>query len=210
MSLKSLFKKWFGKREYDSRTAPFIIPNRGPKPKDGDKVETSIICPYCNTYFANATITLGAPFPTDKENFRVKEGYEEYAKRLPSGYTLKLTEITPEKRTKQADIPRITEKEGDKLLAAIQPGHLVVALDVLGQPWSTDQLAKSLKTWHDDNQNVDLLVGGPDGLSQQCLNKARLKWSLSPLTLPHPLVRIVVAEQLYRAWSILHNHPYHR
>ena len=83
MSLKSLFKKWFGKREYDSRTAPFIIPNRGPKPKDGDKVETSIICPYCNTYFANATITLGAPFPTDKENFRVKEGYEEYVVLTP-------------------------------------------------------------------------------------------------------------------------------
>ena len=140
----------------------------------------------------------------------VTTGYEDYAKRLPAGYTLKLTEIAPEKRTKQADIKRITEKEGEKILAAIKPGNLVIALDVLGQSWSTGQLAKSLKTWHAENRDVDLLVGGPDGLAQACIQKAQLKWSLSPLTLPHPLVRILLAEQLYRAWSILHNHPYHR
>lgn len=137
-------------------------------------------------------------------------GFDEYSKRLPAGYTLKLTEITPEKRTKQADIPRITEKEGEKILAAIKPGHLVIALDVKGQSWSTEQLATSLKTWHAENQNIDLLVGGPDGLSPRCLQHARIKWSLSPLTLPHPLVRILLAEQLYRAWSIIQGHPYHR
>jgi len=140
----------------------------------------------------------------------VETGYEEYSKRLPPGYTLKLLEISPEKRTKQADIKRITEKEGEKILAAIKPGNLVIALDVLGQSWSTEQLAKALRTWHSESRDVDLLVGGPDGLSPACLQKAQVKWSLSPLTLPHPLVRIILAEQLYRAWSILHNHPYHR
>lgn len=140
----------------------------------------------------------------------VEKGYQEYAKRLPTGYGLKLVEITPEKRTKQADIKRITEREGEKILAAIKPGNLVVALEVLGQNWTTPQLAESLKTWHNESRDVDLLVGGPDGLSAECVKKANIKWSLSPLTLPHPLVRIVLAEQLYRAWSILQNHPYHR
>ncbi len=140
----------------------------------------------------------------------VETGFQDYAKRLPSGYTLKLVEITPEKRTKQADIKRITDKEGEKILAEMKPGNLMIALDVKGQSWSTEQLAKQLEHWHSDNRDVDLLVGGPDGISHPCLQKCHLKWSLSPLTLPHPLVRIVVAEQLYRAWSILQNHPYHR
>lgn len=140
----------------------------------------------------------------------VERGYQEYAKRLPSGYTLHLVEITPEKRTKQSDIKRLTEKEGEKILAMMKPGNLVIALDVLGLAWTTPQLSTSLQTWHSENRDVDLLVGGPDGLSPTCLQKAHLKWSLSPLTLPHPIVRVVVAEQLYRAWSILHNHPYHR
>lgn len=140
----------------------------------------------------------------------VEQGYEEYAKRLPAGYTLKLLEISPEKRTKQADIKRITEKEGEKMLAALKPGNLVVALDVKGQAWSTEQLATHLQVWHNENRDVDFLVGGPEGLADACLQRASLKISLSNLTLPHPLVRIVVAEQLYRAWSILQGHPYHR
>jgi 23S rRNA (pseudouridine1915-N3)-methyltransferase len=140
----------------------------------------------------------------------VESGFAEYAKRLPPGYTLKLVEITPEKRGKQADIKRITEKEGEKILAALKPGNLVIALDVLGQSWTTGQLADAMDIWHSENRDVDLLVGGPDGLSEACLHKAEIKLSLSRLTLPHPLVRIVVAEQLYRAWSILAKHPYHR
>jgi 23S rRNA (pseudouridine1915-N3)-methyltransferase len=140
----------------------------------------------------------------------VETGFQEYAKRLPAGYTLKLIEISPEKRSKQSDIKRITEKEGEKILALLKPENLIIALDIPGQRWSTEQLAKSLHNWHAESQNVDLLVGGPDGLSPACLQKARLKWSLSPLTLPHPLVRIIVAEQIYRAFSIIQNHPYHR
>jgi 23S rRNA (pseudouridine1915-N3)-methyltransferase len=140
----------------------------------------------------------------------VEQGYQEYAKRLPPGYTLKLIEITPEKRTRQSDIRRIVEKEGEKILAEIQTGNLVVALDVLGQSWSTEKLAENMRTWHSENRTVDLLVGGPEGLSAQCLAKAQLKLSLSALTLPHLLVRIIAAEQIYRAWSILNNHPYHK
>ena len=140
----------------------------------------------------------------------VATGYQEYAKRLPPGYALQLIEIPAEKRLQQTNIARITEKEGEKILQTIMPGNLVIALDVQGHAWTTPQLATSLRTWHDENRDVDLLVGGPDGLAPACLQKAHQKWSLSPLTLPHPLVRILVAEQLYRAFSILHNHPYHR
>ncbi|MCA9052629.1 MAG: 23S rRNA (pseudouridine(1915)-N(3))-methyltransferase RlmH, partial [Planctomycetaceae bacterium] len=86
----------------------------------------------------------------------------------------------------------------------------VIALCVEGQRWSTPQLAERLDDWRLEGRDVAFLVGGPDGLSPACLERAELKWSLSPLTLPHGLVRVVVAEQLYRAWSILSGHPYHR
>jgi len=83
-------------------------------------------------------------------------------------------------------------------------------MDVKGRPWSTEELAKEMDSWRHDGRDVALLVGGPEGLAPECLKSAEQRWSLSNMTLPHPLVRIVVAEQLYRAWSILHNHPYHR
>lgn len=140
----------------------------------------------------------------------VDAGFNEYAKRIGSGTTLELCEIPAEKRLKNSDIQRLTDKEGEKLLAAIKPGNRVIALDVKGHAWSTEQLASQLKSWQADGRNIDLLIGGPDGLAKSCLAKADLKWSLSPLTLPHPLVRIVLAEQIYRALSILQNHPYHR
>jgi 23S rRNA (pseudouridine1915-N3)-methyltransferase len=140
----------------------------------------------------------------------VNEGYQEYAKRFPPSCTLELVEIPAEKRTKQSDIARITEREGQKLLSQIKPGNRVIALDVKGQSWSTEKLADNLKNWHMEGRNIDLLIGGPDGLAAECIQKADTKWSLSPLTLPHPLVRIVLAEQLYRALTILQNHPYHR
>lgn len=140
----------------------------------------------------------------------VETGYQEYAKRISSGTTLELLEIPAEKRSKNSDIARLTEKEGEKILDVIKPGNRVIALDVKGQSWSTEQLTAQMKTWQHDGRNVDLLIGGPDGLAKACLAKAELKWSLSALTLPHPLVRILLAEQIYRAASILLNHPYHR
>jgi len=146
----------------------------------------------------------------DKMPHWVEEGFKEYAKRFTPACTLELIEIPAEKRTKNSDIKRLIEREGEKLLSAIKPAHCVIALEVTGKSWSTPMLAEQLKKWQLNGRNIDILIGGPDGLSPLVSKKAELKWSLSPLTLPHPLVRILVAEQLYRAFSILQNHPYHR
>ena len=136
--------------------------------------------------------------------------YEEYAKRMPRECELKLREIALGPRGKNADIARAIAEEGQKMQAAIGPSDRVVALDLSGKEWSTPQLAESLSRWLADGRNVSLLVGGPDGLAPPCLAQADERWRLSALTFPHPLVRIILAEQLYRAWSLLHNHPYHR
>lgn len=140
----------------------------------------------------------------------VTEGFDEFSKRLPGECSLKLVEIPAGKRGKNADIVRLTREEGERTLAAIPKGSLVVALDVKGRPWSTEQLSQQLKGWLEGGRDVSLMIGGPEGLADSCRARADALWSLSPLTFPHPLVRIVVAEQLYRAWSILQNHPYHR
>lgn len=149
----------------------------------------------------------------------IQEGFHVYAKRFPPPYSFELVEIPPEKRGKTSN-PRekqagtsaqqIIEREGEKILAAIKPGNLVIALEIKGQPWSTEKLSAQLEKWQLDGRPVDILIGGPDGLSDKCRQKADIQWSLSPLTLPHPLVRIIVTEQLYRAISLLNNHPYHR
>lgn len=140
----------------------------------------------------------------------VDKGYQEYARRMPGDCALQLHEIPAAKRGKNADLKRLTEQEGEKVLAAIPKGALVVALEVGGRNWSTAKLAEQLDGWRQQGRDVALLVGGPEGLADACRQRADIQWSLSPLTLPHPLVRVVVAEQLYRAWSILSNHPYHR
>lgn len=140
----------------------------------------------------------------------VDEGYAEYAKRMPRECALKLTEIPAGKRGKNADIARAIAEEGQKMQAAIPAGDHVVALDLGGKEWSTPELSGALARWLGEGRNVSLLVGGPDGLAPACLARAGERWRLSALTFPHPLVRIILAEQLYRAWSLLHNHPYHR
>ncbi len=140
----------------------------------------------------------------------VAQGYNEYARRMPSECRLQLHEINAGKRGKNADIARLTEQEGQRILAAIPKNTRVIAMDVLGKAWSTEQLARQLSGWMQSGQDIALLVGGPEGLSAECRERGRPGWSLSALTLPHPLVRIVIAEQLYRASSILKNHPYHK
>ena len=96
------------------------------------------------------------------------------------------------------------------MLAAIGPTDRVIALDVMGKSCSTEQLAQQVTEWQMDGRDVSLLVGGPDGLANACLVRAEQRWSLSALTLPHPLVRVLLAEQIYRVWSILAYHPYHK
>ncbi len=140
----------------------------------------------------------------------VTQGYDEYARRMPSDMQLQLQELGLGFRGKSADLKRAIAKEGEQMLAAIPAQDYVIALDVLGKPWSTQQLAKQCGDWRMSGRNVTLLVGGPDGLDPACVVRADQRWSLSPLTLPHPLVRVVLAEQIYRAWSLLNNHPYHK
>lgn len=147
---------------------------------------------------------------THKSPSWIREGYEEYAKRLPPSCQLELIEIPAEKRFSNADLRRITEREGEKMLNAIKPGHKIIAMDIKGSLWTTEQLAEQLSLWLQDGRHIDLLIGGPEGLSPACQLKAEQKWSLSPLTFPHFLVRLIVAEQIYRACSILQQHPYHR
>ncbi len=140
----------------------------------------------------------------------VEQGYAEFAKRLPAESALRLVEIAPGRRGKGADLQRAVREEGERMLRAIPKGARVIALEVTGRAWSTEQLSASLQDWLRDGRDLALLVGGPDGLSEACRRTAELAWSLSPLTLPHALVRVLIAEQLYRAWSLQVGHPYHR
>lgn len=140
----------------------------------------------------------------------VEAGYAEYAKRLPRDLQVEMVELPLAVRSKNTDIQKAMEKEGEAMMAAIGKNEQVIALDVGGKAWSTSQLAENLAAWKMSGDNFCLLIGGPDGLSPAVLQMAAIKWSLSPLTLPHPLVRIVLIEQLYRASSILQNHPYHK
>jgi 23S rRNA (pseudouridine1915-N3)-methyltransferase len=140
----------------------------------------------------------------------VTQAYQDYAKRLPRECSLRLVEIPLGQRGKTRTAAPARAKEGRQMLAAIPKDCLVIALDVQGQAWSTGVLADRLQQWLGSGRDVALLVGGPDGLSQDCLERAEQHWSLSALTYPHALVRVIVAEQLYRAWTLSSGHPYHR
>lgn len=140
----------------------------------------------------------------------VDDGFNEYQKRLNQDVQLELLEIPAGKRGKNADLKRIIEKEGELILTALNPQEHIIALDVKGKRFTTEKLAQRMNELMHCGHPVALLVGGPEGLAESCRNKAHEKWSLSDLTLPHPLVRIVIAEQLYRGWSLLKGHPYHR
>lgn len=140
----------------------------------------------------------------------VNDAFYEYAKRLPPDCRLNLLEIEAGKHHPKADLARTIQQEGELMLKAIPPNSRIIALDEHGQQFNTPALAKHFEKWRDTEKNVSLLIGGADGLSPMCLKSAHEQWSLSLLTLPHPMVRVIVAEQLYRAWSILSHHPYHR
>ena len=140
----------------------------------------------------------------------VDAGADDYAKRLRGRCTLEIKAVPLARRTATAPAERAIQDEGKRMLAAIPAGAHVVALLETGKPWSTKELARKLEGWMQLGAPVALLVGGPDGLSPECVARANDRWSLSNLTLPHGLARVVVAEALYRAWSLLENHPYHR
>lgn len=140
----------------------------------------------------------------------VTRGVEEYRKRLPRDFALELEEIAPGARGKNADTRRAVTQEAERIRARLRGDEHLVALEVGGKPWSTEQLARQAEGWRLEGRDVALLVGGPDGLDPALSAAADQRWSLSPLTLPHPLVRILLAEQLYRAWTLMVGHPYHR
>ncbi len=140
----------------------------------------------------------------------VQQGYDEYAKRMPRECELVLKEIASGKRGKNSDVTKIVKDEGERMIKAVSARTNVVVLDILGKSWSTQELSLAMKRWMESGQNIALMVGGPEGLADSVRHLATESWSLSRLTFPHPLVRVVVAEQLYRAWSLLNNHPYHR
>lgn len=140
----------------------------------------------------------------------VMQGVEEYDRRLPRELGVHWLEIPLARRGKSADGRDLSVAEGVQILKAVSPGDRVIALDVEGTRLSTPKLADRLRAWQMSGDNYSVLIGGPDGLSADCLARADQRWSLSDLTLPHPLVRVLLAEQLYRAWTITVNHPYHR
>jgi 23S rRNA (pseudouridine1915-N3)-methyltransferase len=140
----------------------------------------------------------------------VLEASQDYLKRFPREWAVEFVEISLGHRAKGQDKARAIAKEGEQMLAAIDAREQVIALDVKGKSWSTEQLSEQMASWQMEGNNIALLVGGPDGLSASCLQRADQHWSLSALTLPHPLVRVLLTEQLYRGWTILKNHPYHK
>lgn len=140
----------------------------------------------------------------------VETAFADYAARLPRECSLHLTEIAAGQRGKNADIARAKRDEGEKILKALPRGAHVIALDERGEALPSTGWSDALKDWMQRGDDVCLLIGGPDGHAPEVLERAHRKWTLSKLTLPHALVRVLVAEQLYRAWSLLANHPYHR
>ena len=139
----------------------------------------------------------------------VADGYADYAKRLPREYALDLVELKPEPRDRGKPVAQILASEAMRIRAACE-GFRVIALDERGKSWSTRDLAGRLARWRDDAQDAAFVIGSADGLDAALKSDARDVVALSSLTLPHALVRVLLAEQLYRAVSLLAGHPYHR
>lgn len=140
----------------------------------------------------------------------VEDASNDFIKRLPAEIKINAILLPLIKRGKNPDIPRIVRDESRKILSVVPKGSQLVVLDVLGKSVTTMKLSTMLDTWMQQGQDVSIVIGGPDGVSDELLSEASVKLSLSALTFPHTLARVVLLEQIYRAWSILNNHPYHR
>jgi 23S rRNA (pseudouridine1915-N3)-methyltransferase len=140
----------------------------------------------------------------------VAQGFAEYQKRLSHWLPLELLEIETGMRGKGRDAVRATADEGTRVLSALPKNAHVVALDMPGKAWTSEQLARRLEHWRGLGRDLSFLIGGPEGHAPEVIAHTDESWSLGPLTLPHMLVRLLVAEQLYRAAAMLANHPYHR
>lgn len=140
----------------------------------------------------------------------IDTGYQDYAKRLGRDCELVLKEIPSPRKSKTQDSATIKQAEGQLLLASVPDNAHIVALDEGGKLHDTKGVARRLAGWLANHRNVALFIGGADGLSEACLAACHERWSLSPMTFPHAMVRVIVAEQIYRAYSLHNNHPYHR
>jgi len=140
----------------------------------------------------------------------VETGVSEYIKRLPRDFNLVLKEVPLAKRGKSYNIEQCVNKEAKSILEQVNKDDHLVAMEVSGKNFDTLALARHIGQLRDQGRNISLMIGGPDGLARCCLESADEKWSLSYLTMPHALVRIIMVEQLYRVWSVLNRHPYHR
>ncbi len=140
----------------------------------------------------------------------VAEGFGEYQKRLSHWLPLELFEVEPGLRGKGRDTVRATSDEGGRVLAALPKNAYVVALDGRGKAYDSEHLSRRLAHWRQQGRDLAFLIGGPEGHAPEVIQRADETWSLGPLTLPHMLVRLVLAEQVYRAAALLANHPYHR
>ena len=135
---------------------------------------------------------------------------KEYEKRLPKNIHFKLIEITPATRGKNNSVNNFKKQEQDKIENCLDIRSVKIALDENGKSISSHSLSTHLQTWIDDNQHISFIIGGADGLSDDFKSNANQIWSLSEMTLPHGLARVMMMEQIYRAWTITQNHPYHR
>lgn len=140
----------------------------------------------------------------------VKTAWDDYAKRLPNDCAIELKEVKAEPRTTGKTPAQMMAAEAKRIQAAIPARSAVIILDENGRDLSTKKLATMLDNWMANQQDVALIIGGPDGIDADFKNSVSQKIRLSSLTLPHPMVRVLLVEQIYRAWSILNNHPYHR
>jgi 23S rRNA (pseudouridine1915-N3)-methyltransferase len=140
----------------------------------------------------------------------IANGFDEYAKRMPPELRIELKEIKPEQRSSGRNAESVMAAEKQRIEAALPKNARVVALDERGRDWTTMQLAQALPGWQQDGRDVAFIIGGADGLDPEVKARAELLLRVSSLTLPHGMVRVLLAEQLYRAWSITQNHPYHR
>lgn len=140
----------------------------------------------------------------------VIQGSNDYAKRFNNGIALNFIEIPLIQRNKSSDLARILEKEALLIKQAIPNNTRLIALEIEGKTFSSEELASKITQLQQLSSHFCFLIGGPEGLTEEVLKLCDERWSLSKLTLPHPLVRIILLETLYRAWSIINNHPYHK
>ncbi len=140
----------------------------------------------------------------------IQLGFAEYAKRMPPEFALELREIKPEPRSSKHNTASLLNAEKQRIEAALPKNARLVVLDEHGQDWTTQQLAQALPSWREDGRDIAFVIGGADGLDRSLQQQAEVLLRVSSFTLPHAMVRVLLAEQLYRAWSITQQHPYHR